>query len=125
MTTSINVKAFKRALSEGSKAVNKKATLPILSTVLVYADSGIVMIASTDLENRVISEPVPAEVGAPLHTCAPPRALADWVATCNPKSTLTLEHDPRTQVLTVKNERSTAHFKCIDADEFAALWKSS
>jgi DNA polymerase-3 subunit beta len=122
MELRIPVAELSRAVSLAQGVVQKKNTMPILSHVLLDAqtgkDSGKLTLSATDLDVGVRTERA-CEVTTPGALTIPARSLADVVREL-PGPDVTLKKLPN-QHVEVKSGRTRARLLALSADEFPAL----
>ena len=78
MKTTIERRAFLKALNHVQSVVERRNTIPILSNVLLEAENGVVTLTATDLEIEV-RERVEAEISQAGAITAPAHMLYDIV----------------------------------------------
>jgi DNA polymerase-3 subunit beta len=108
-------------LSAVKTAVSTRATLPILSHILIDARTGDgrVRFAATNLDVG-INAWISAQVDAPGAIAVPARLITDFVGTLD-QVQVELTLNPQTQTLRVVSGRMVANIKGIDAKEFPEL----
>jgi DNA polymerase-3 subunit beta len=102
-------------------AVSIRATLPILSHILIdaRANDGRVRFAATNLD-IAINAWIPAQTETPGAIAVPARLITDFVGTLG-ESQVELTFNAQTQTLRVVSGRMIANIKGIDAQEFPEL----
>ncbi|MFH1896308.1 MAG: DNA polymerase III subunit beta [bacterium] len=103
-----------RGLSIVSKAVSVKAPLPILENILITAQKGELILASTDLKLGIITK-VGAKVEKEGSLAVPARVFSDLVGTL-PKVTLDLFEEAK--VLHIKTPQTTSRINGLASEEF-------
>ncbi|MDZ7726540.1 MAG: DNA polymerase III subunit beta [Candidatus Campbellbacteria bacterium] len=105
------------ALRKTERIAGKHASLPILSSVLLEAKDGILLVKSTNLELGIeISLPVKVEKEGVVAISA--QSLASYVSSLRGKS-ITLESEDKT--LLVASEKQHATFNTFDHSEFPTI----
>lgn len=106
-----------KALSIVGRTVATRATLPVLSNVLLSASDGRLKLTSTDLEIGV-STWIGGQVEAEGALTIPARLLTDFVTNNrDPKIELTIAGS----TLTLKSDHFEAHINGIEASEFPSI----
>jgi DNA polymerase-3 subunit beta len=110
-----------RGLAAVKTAASTRATLPILSHILIDARTGDgrVRFAATNLDVG-INAWITAQVDAPGAIAVPARLITDFVGTLD-QVQVELTLNPQTQTLRVVSGRMVANIKGIDAKEFPEL----
>lgn len=105
------------ALRKAERVAGKNAALPILSSVLLIAEKGILTVRSTNLELGIeISLPVSIEEEGTAAVSA--QAFSSYVSSVRGKK-IVLESDEKT--LTVISEKQKATFNAYDSSEFPTI----
>src|SRR5512138_1440534 len=99
-----------------SRAVSSRATLPVLSNILIATDEGRLRLSATNLELGITCW-IPARIEQEGSTTVPARTFSDLINTL-PGEQVALSLDTNTQTLNVRGGSSTNDIKCIDAQEF-------
>jgi len=105
---------FSKGLSLALKAVSAKATLPVLSNVLLETDKGRLKITATDLE-KTISVWVGAKIEQDGATTVPARILYEFVSSLKPAP---LQLVKEGSLLVIKSEGVSSKFATMPAEEF-------
>jgi len=113
-----------RGLAMVKPAVATRATLPVLSHILLDArgGDGRVRLAATNLDLG-INAWIPAHAETPGAVAVPARLIADFVNALG-EGEIELTLNAPTQTLRVVSGRMVAHIKGIEADEFPVLTAS-
>lgn len=117
MKTTVDIVAFRDALSHVRNAVAAKTALPILSNILIDADGDRITLKATDLKVAVISW-VPAEIDDPGMVSVDARLLWEFVANLPSSGPLTLTLDPIKLGLRARMGGSDARFNGVDPRDF-------
>lgn len=109
-----------RGLALVSRAVTTRATLPILSNILLEADGDDrLKLSATNLELGINCW-IPCRIDEAGSTTVPARLLGDFV-TSLPAGDVAMELVPRNQTLKVSLDRFKADIKGIDAADFPVV----
>ena len=108
-----------RGLSTVSHAVAARSTLPILSNILLSAESGRLRLSATNLEIGITCW-IPASIQEEGSTSSPARALTDFVNTL-PPTEVTLALQPSGQNLKVSDQRSQVTLRGMDPGDFPTI----
>lgn len=114
----MQAKVLNQILSRGARCASTRSSLPILAYVKLQVEPGSVEISSTSLEKEITCTGA-AEVAEMWAVCVPAKTLSDLVAVI--AGEVTLEHDPRTNSLTVKTATGKTKINGMSADEFPAV----
>ncbi|HVM29168.1 MAG TPA: DNA polymerase III subunit beta [Candidatus Limnocylindrales bacterium] len=107
-----------RGLSTVSRAVSSRATLPVLSNVLLRTEDGGLKLTATNLE-IAISAWVPGKIDGDGSLTVPARLFADVVSGLPAGERVELSADG--PALKVSAGRYQTHLRGIDADEFPVI----
>ncbi len=116
MIVSVLQETLAKGLSIVSPAVSPRSTLPVLGNVLLATGNGKLHLSATNLEIAIscqISGNVSEDGGVTL----PARTLGDLVAALPPGRVI-MSLTQQTQTLCLQSDRTTAHIKGIDMQEF-------
>lgn len=119
MKVSIMQEQLQKGLSQVSRAVATKTSLPVLGNILVATDRGQLKLAATNLEVGITCW-LDCAIEEEGEVTVPARLLTDFVGNL-PNDTVKLELDRRTLALQVRSVRSKATIKGIDAEDFPAI----
>lgn len=117
-TITIEKASLAQALGIVARTVTARATLPILSNILIKAEDGQLQLASTNLEVGITLQ-IDAKTDAPAETTLPARILSDLVSTLgDPEVSLQLNGTPDADLRcgTVK-----AKLKGLDATDYPSM----
>lgn len=117
MKLSLTQENFARALSNVSKSVSTKPSIPVLSNVLLEIKDNRLYISGTDLEFG-ITESIGADVQKGGSTTVSARTITEFVNSLAPGK---LDIELRDTTLTVSNENSSSAFNTIPTDEFPPI----
>jgi DNA polymerase III subunit beta len=124
MKISCSQESLVRGLNSVKTAVAHRATLPILTHILIdaCAGDGRVRFAATNLDVGINCR-ITAEIHEPGAVAVPARLIADFVSTLT-EGPVELTLNASTQTLRVINGRTVANIKGIDAQEFPEMSSS-
>ncbi len=89
MHISVEKAPFLKVLGHGQSVVEKKTTVPIISTVLLHAVDGQLSVTATDMDMALI-ERIPVEVKVAGSVCVSASLLHDIVKKLNDKKVIDL-----------------------------------
>lgn len=104
-------------LAAVSHAVSAKASLPVLSHILIEAKNNVVTLSATNLEIS-IKTTLPAEVKEEGAACLPGRVFLDLVSSL-PRGTVNFSESNNT--VTIKSEKANSKINGIAASEFPKI----
>jgi DNA polymerase-3 subunit beta len=110
---------LQRSLAQVSRAVATKTTFPVLSNVLIDADSGTLKLAATNQEMGITCW-LPAQVDEPGKVTVDARLLSEFVNTL-PPDPVRFSTDSGRFTLKVRGPGADAEINGIDAEEFPLL----
>jgi len=142
--TEPNCRVLAENLYKAVKAVKrtKISTLPVLNYAWLRTEEGRLVVSTVDFITSPLTETCAARVNVDFSTCVPMvletkvnhnkdgyftsvehkakfYPFLDWLKVMQEcEDVLDLYFDPSTQILTVKADKSTTEFKCLDAREF-------
>ena len=117
MKFTCSTKDIASAVGAASKIVNAHTTVPILSNVLLTADSGAIKVRATDLE-LTLEHAFPAEVAEGGAVTVPAKLFSGYLGNL-PAGLLELTGSPTRA--SVKAERSNYDFHALPPDEYPPL----
>ncbi len=120
MKLTIDRTALLRSLNHVQSVVERRNTIPILSNVLMKAEKGTLVLATTDMDLE-INEAVAAEVKKPGATTAPAHTLHDIVRKLPDGSPVELDLADNGNVMTVRSGRSTFRLSCLPVTDFPQI----
>ena len=123
MHISIEKAPFLKALGHGQSVVEKKTTVPIISTVLLQAADGQLSVTATDMDMALI-ERVPVEVKAAGSVCVSASLLHDIVKKLNDKKVIDLTVSDDGERLFIVSGRSRFDMGCLPVEDFPQLVQS-
>ena len=119
MRCSLSSHQFAAGLSAVARVVSPRATLPILSNVLIEARDGAVHLLATNLD-LTIRHQLPAKIDEPGSITLPAKILSEFVAAL-PDGPMEWQLDATSQTVALRSGPYTAHIRGIDAAEFPPL----
>ncbi|MDA8202309.1 MAG: DNA polymerase III subunit beta [Chloroflexi bacterium] len=119
MKLSLMQENLARGLQVVGRAVSSRATLPVLSNVLLRTEDAGLKLTTTNLEIGITSW-VPGKIDTDGALTVPARLFADIVNSLPPGERVDLETDGADS-LRIRSGRFRAHIKGIDAEEFPAI----
>lgn len=122
MKFSILQQDFLPVLQAISRSVGIRATLPILSNILLSAEGAKLKIAATNLEIGIIRELTSAEIENPGEITIPAKTLIEIVAGLGP---VKIELEATEEILSLSANKFKATINGISATEFPAIPMSS
>lgn len=118
MKFSILQQDFLPALQAASRSVGIRATLPILSNVLLSGEGAKLKIAATNLEIGVIKELTSAEIENPGEITVPAKTLIEIVSGLGP---VKIDLEATGEILSLSANKFKATINGIDSAEFPAI----
>ncbi|HUF45354.1 MAG TPA: DNA polymerase III subunit beta [Aestuariivirgaceae bacterium] len=112
--------ALLKSLNHVQSVVERRNTIPILSNVLIQADSGTIRLTATDLDLEVV-EGVPADVAQPGATTVPAHMMYDIVRKLPDGAQLELVQGPDEGRLSVMSGRSRFMLQALPPQDFPDL----
>ncbi len=123
MHISLEKSPFLKALSHGQSVVEKKSTVPIISTVLIQTVDGRLSITATDMDMALV-EHIPAEIKVSGSVCVSASLLYDIVKKLNDKKTIDLSVNEDGSRLFIVSGRSRFDMGCLPVEDFPQLVQS-
>lgn len=123
MHISVEKASFLKALGHGQSVVEKKTTVPIISTVLLQAADGFLSITATDMDMALI-ERIPVEVKTPGAACVSASLLHDIVKKLSDKQVIDLTINEDASRLFIVSGRSRFDMGCLPVEDFPQLVQS-
>ena len=120
MKITIERAALLRALGHVQSVVERRNTIPILSNVLLRAESGRLSLSATDMDLEVV-EVVPAQVVREGKTTAPAHTLYDIVRKLKDGAQVELDASGDRGALTLRSGRSTFTLACLPAEDYPVM----
>lgn len=123
MHISVEKAPFLKVLGHGQSVVEKKTTVPIISTVLLHAVDGQLSVTATDMDMALI-ERIPVEVKAAGSVCVSAALLYDIVKKLNDKKVIDLTVSDDGSRLFIVSGRSRFDMGCLPVEDFPQLVQS-
>ena len=123
MHISVEKAPFLKVLGHGQSVVEKKTTVPIISTVLLHAVDGQLSVTATDMDMALI-ERIPVEVKAAGSVCVSASLLHDIVKKLNDKKVIDLTVSDDGSRLFIVSGRSRFDMGCLPVEDFPQLVQS-
>lgn len=117
MKASLKRENLDKALAVVGRAIKQRATLPVLSNILISTDKGRLKLASTDLESSV-SMWIGGKIDEEGAITVPARTLSDYIAAATDESITVEVHGTD---VGVKSEHHKATIKGLGAEEFPII----
>lgn len=108
---------FAKALSQVSRIVSARTTLPVLSNILIEAKKGKIQLSATDLEVAITSQAT-GKIEEEGSITIPARLLSDYVVNNTDES---IEFSCENTLLSLKSERFEATINGINSEEFPTI----
>ncbi|WP_395681870.1 DNA polymerase III subunit beta [Inquilinus sp.] len=112
--------ALLKGLSHVQSVVERRNTIPILSNILLRAESGALRLTATDMDLEIV-ESVPAEIVAPGGTTAPAHTLYDIVRKLPDGSQVEIETNADGGSLSLRAGRSNFRLGCLPVEDFPSM----
>ncbi|HMG49349.1 MAG TPA: DNA polymerase III subunit beta [Inquilinus sp.] len=112
--------ALLKGLSHVQSVVERRNTIPILSNILLRAESGALRLTATDMDLEIV-ESVPAEILAPGGTTAPAHTLYDIVRKLPDGSQVEIETNADGGSLSLRAGRSNFRLGCLPVEDFPSM----
>lgn len=120
MKLSIDRAALLRSLNHVQSVVERRNTIPILSNVLMRAESGVLSLSSTDMDLE-INESVAANVMMDGATTAPAHTFHDIVRKLPDGADVEIDLNPDGTQMTVRSGRSQFKLSCLPVADFPEI----
>lgn len=120
MKLTIERGALLKALGHVQSVVERRNTIPILSNVLISAESGRLSLTATDMEVEII-DAVDSDVQVAGATTAPAHTLYDIVRKLPDGSQVEIDSGGAAAALTLKSGRSRFQLGCLPIEDFPAM----
>ncbi len=123
MELTVQKSSFLKALAHGQSVVEKRATVPVLSHVLLSATQAGLTLTSTDLDLSLV-ETIPAQVRIAGRICVPAHLLYDIIKKL-PDLPINLQINQENQQLNIKAGRSDFNLPGLSPDDFPEITSSA
>ena len=120
MKLTIERAALLRALGHVQSVVERRNTIPILSNVLLKAESAKLALSATDMDIEMVSS-LAAQVGKPGATTVPAHTLYDIVRKLPDGTQIELEATGEKGLMTLRSGRSTFTLSCLPPEDYPLM----
>jgi DNA polymerase III subunit beta len=120
MKLTIERAAFLKALGHIQTVVERRTTIPILSNVLLCAESGRLALSATDMDLEIV-ERVPGQTEREGRTTVPAHTLYDIVRKLREGSQIELEASGERNALVLRSGRSTFTLACLPPEDYPLM----
>jgi DNA polymerase-3 subunit beta len=120
MKLTIERAALLKALSHVQSVVERRTTIPILSNVLLRADSGQLALSATDMDVEIV-ERVAARIESDGQTTAPAHTLYDIVRKLRDGAQIELETSGGRNEMVLRSGRSTFTLACLPPEDYPVM----
>src|SRR6202162_5538383 len=120
MKLTIERAALLRALGHVQSVVERRNTIPILSNVLLRAESGELALSATDMDLEIVAG-VSVEAGRQGATTAPAHTLYDIVRKLRAGAQIELESAGDKGAMTLRSGRSTFTLACLPPEDYPLM----
>jgi DNA polymerase III subunit beta len=124
MKLTIERGALLKALAHVQSVVERRNTIPILSNVLLRADSGadggVLALSATDMDLEIV-EQVPSRIERPGRTTAPAHTLYDIVRKLREGAQIEIEASSERSAMVLRSGRSTFTLACLPPEDYPVM----
>ncbi len=124
MKLTIERGALLKALGHVQSVVERRNTIPILSNVLLRADSGagggVLALSATDMDLEIV-EQVPSRIERPGRTTAPAHTLYDIVRKLREGAQIEIEASGERNAMVLRSGRSTFTLACLPPEDYPVM----
>ena len=124
MKLTIERGALLKALGHVQSVVERRNTIPILSNVLMRADSGagggVLALSATDMDLEIV-EQVPSRIERPGRTTAPAHTLYDIVRKLREGAQIEIEASGERSAMVLRSGRSTFTLACLPPEDYPVM----
>ena len=124
MKLTIERGALLKALGHVQSVVERRNTIPILSNVLLRADSGadggVLALSATDMDLEIV-EQVPSRIERPGRTTAPAHTLYDIVRKLREGAQIEIEASGERSAMVLRSGRSTFTLACLPPEDYPVM----
>src|SRR3954452_3658428 len=121
MKLTIERAALLKALSHVQSVVERRTTIPILSNVLLRAETGRLALSATDMDLEIV-ERISAQVEREGRTTAPAHTLYDIVRKLRDGAQVELETIGERNEMVLRSGRSTFTLACLPPEDYPVMW---
>jgi DNA polymerase-3 subunit beta len=112
--------ALLKALSHVQSVVERRTTIPILSNVLLRAETGRLALSATDMDVEII-ERVPGQIEREGGTTAPAHTLYDIVRKLREGAQVEMDASSERNTLMLRSGRSTFTLQCLPPEDYPVM----
>jgi DNA polymerase-3 subunit beta len=112
--------ALLKALGHVQSVVERRTTIPILSNLLLRAESGSLSLAATDMDLEIV-ERVPGRIERDGRTTAPAHTLYDIVRKLREGTQIEMEATGDRNTMTLRSGRSVFTLACLPAEDYPQM----
>jgi DNA polymerase-3 subunit beta len=124
MKLTIERGALLKALGHVQSVVERRNTIPILSNVLLRADSGagggVLALSATDMDLEIV-EQVPSRIERPGRTTAPAHTLYDIVRKLREGAQIEIDASGERSAMVLRSGRSTFTLACLPSEDYPVM----
>src|SRR5271155_6030923 len=120
MKLTIERAAFLKALGHVQSVVERRTTIPILSNVLLRAQSGRLALSATDMDLEIV-ERVTAQIEREGRTTAPAHTLYDIVRKLREGAQIEIEASGERSAMVLRSGRSTFTLACLPPEDYPVM----
>ena len=124
MKLTIERGALLKALGHVQSVVERRNTIPILSNVLLRADSGadggVLALSATDMDLEIV-EQVPSRIERPGRTTAPAHTLYDIVRKLREGAQIEIDASGERSAMVLRSGRSTFTLACLPPEDYPVM----
>jgi len=120
MKLTIERAALLKALSHVQSVVERRTTIPILSNVLLSAETGQLALSATDMDLEIV-ERVAARIERDGRTTAPAHTLYDIVRKLREGAQIELETSGGRNEMVLRSGRSTFTLACLPPEDYPVM----
>jgi DNA polymerase-3 subunit beta len=120
MKLTIERAAFLKALGHVQSVVERRTTIPILSNVLLRAETGALALNATDMDLEIV-ERVPGQIERAGRTTAPAHTLYDIVRKLREGAQIEIEASGERNTIVLRSGRSTFTLACLPPEDYPLM----
>jgi DNA polymerase III subunit beta len=112
--------ALLKALSHVQSVVERRTTIPILSNVLLRAETGQLALSATDMDLEII-ERIPGQIEWEGRTTAPAHTLYDIARKLREGAQVEMEASGERNTMVLRSGRSTFTLQCLPPEDYPVM----
>src|SRR6202030_1036274 len=120
MKLTIERAALLKALGHVQSVVERRTTIPILSSVLLRATAGRLALSATDMDLEIV-ERVPSQIEQDGRTTAPAHTLYDIVRKLREGAQIEIEASGERNAMVLRSGRSTFTLACLPPEDYPLM----